>query len=223
MIIKRITQGQYGVAEWFYDFFEAGMGVIKNFNPASDNEKSKRLSILDIILNTLHELHLFTLTDIEISYFNQPTKHDTTEENIKVITPEIIDIKKLLLQHSNINHLLPIKDLYLIGSSEVFQESEHKTSKGIFTIQFSYEGIRIITDADIWLPYNLLAKPQPEIYQLNAPRLKNALEKIEQLTGIEPVYDNTKYARVNKYELENRMDDEDQPEEVIERQYLRDV
>ncbi|WP_299455331.1 hypothetical protein [uncultured Microscilla sp.] len=223
MIIKRITQGQYGVAEWFYDFFEASMGIIKNFNPACDNEKDNRLSILDVILNTLRELHLFTLTDIEISYFDQPKKHDTTEEHIQVSKNEIIDIKKLLLQYSNIHNLLPIRDLYLMGSSEIFQESGHKTSKGIFTIQFSYEGIRIITDADIWLPYNLLAEPQPEIYQLNAPRLKNALEKIEQLTGIEPVYDNTKYARVNKYELENRMDDEDQPEEVIERQYLKDL
>lgn len=228
MIIKRITQGQDGVAEWFYDFFEAGLESIDIFDPTTKNTKAHRLNLLNIILNTLREFELFEVQEAQVEWIKKPwitTTENFLEETITIKENEFNghNIQEILTPRINTEEKVELTSAYMLGKSQVMTETEKKECKGVFTIHFNFSNIQITTDADIWLPYNLLAEPQPEIHQLNAPRLKNALENIEQLTGIEPVYDNTKYARVNKYELENRMDDEGKLEEVIERQYLQDL
>jgi hypothetical protein len=43
--------------------------------------------------------------------------------------------------------------------------------------------ISVGTQSDAWLPFSLAGDPQPEIYRLNAHRLTNALQEIEQQSG----------------------------------------
>jgi len=43
--------------------------------------------------------------------------------------------------------------------------------------------ISVATQSDVWLPFSLKGKPHHDIYKLNADRLADALQDIEQQTG----------------------------------------
>ncbi len=66
MIIKRINEGQDGIAEWHYDFFEAGMGSISIFDPKNQVKKRNRINILISILSILAKYDLFAIEKIKI-------------------------------------------------------------------------------------------------------------------------------------------------------------
>ncbi|MBP8807555.1 MAG: hypothetical protein KBG48_00760 [Kofleriaceae bacterium] len=65
--------------------------------------------------------------------------------------------------------------------------------------------LSLSTRSDIWMPYNLMAQPQSEVAELNAPRLRAALEAIEQIVGKPGYAEDSRFAKVDGYELRNHI------------------
>ncbi|MEZ4462934.1 MAG: hypothetical protein R3F43_00075 [bacterium] len=61
------------------------------------------------------------------------------------------------------------------------------------------------TRADVWLPFTVNAQPQPEVAALNAPRLRAALEAIEVIVGNPAFAEDSRFAKVDGYELRNHV------------------
>lgn len=193
MIIERLNTGQEGVADWFYDFFEAESEGVQ----VSTIEL--KLECFDTLLKILKKYKLFAVKELNLIYTRNRLERKillTPEESENFKINEFIKI--------NLDSIGDFITLECYGTSFIGQEEE----KGAFTIIFSLAHMMIITDSDAWLRLGLDGNLQEEIYKLNAPRLKAALEEIEEKLGFEPVYDHSKYAYVNKYELINVNDDE---------------
>lgn len=81
---------------------------------------------------------------------------------------------------------------------------------------FTVVAAEISTYVDAWLPYDLRAQPQPDVYQRNGPRLAAALEELAGLPGVSTSdLGPSKYAMVAGYELDNLRDLEGVPVPVL--------
>lgn len=200
MILERINDGQDGVAEWFYDFFEA---KLQGVNLES---LETRLTCLNKVLLILGEFDLFTAKKVVISHekLKDSASIDATNGNNTLDLRDYFD--------SNGIEFIEGTHLSIYGSSVIHLVNQHEVVDGVFVIQYTGAGVNLMTDSDVWLEYDLEGKPQQEIAALNACRLKSALEKIEKQLGFEPVYDHSKYAYVHKYELKNYFEDDGTPE-----------
>ncbi len=65
--------------------------------------------------------------------------------------------------------------------------------------------LAVWTLSDIWMPYNLMAQSQEMVAMKNAPRLRAALEAIEQIVGSPGVAEDSRFAKVDGYELRNHI------------------
>ena len=65
--------------------------------------------------------------------------------------------------------------------------------------------IRLSTYSDVWMPYNVMAQSQAIVAALNAPRLRAALEAIEQIVGSPGTAEDSPFAKVAGYELRNHI------------------
>ena len=98
--------------------------------------------------------------------------------------------------------------LYVFGSGTVFNAEGKKVHLPLVTwIHGSLLGgpyLQVRTQCDAFLPYTLLAEPQPEVYARNAPRLEAALREIEAVLGVpaEPE-EVTRYAVADGLRLRN--------------------
>lgn len=82
---------------------------------------------------------------------------------------------------------------------------------------FTVVAAEISTYVDAWLPYDLRAAAQPEVYQRNAPRLAAALEELAALPGVSTSdLGPSKYAMVAGFELDNHRDLDGVPLPVID-------
>lgn len=72
------------------------------------------------------------------------------------------------------------------------------------------------TRCDAWLPFDLRGRPQHELHELNAPRLRAALEEIERALGVAGAGESTKFARCEGYTLLNYFDVCDEPIDIAE-------
>ena len=62
------------------------------------------------------------------------------------------------------------------------------------TITMGFPTIDILTYSDVWLAHDLYGNPQPELHQLNAPRLQKALTEVKEALGIDPIIDDNELA-----------------------------
>lgn len=88
------------------------------------------------------------------------------------------------------------------GWGIIFDESENKVKTPslmrIETITTGFPTIDILTQSDVWLPYDLYGNPQSKLHKLNAPRLQKALTKVKEVLNIEPVIDNNELAEIHE-------------------------
>lgn len=61
------------------------------------------------------------------------------------------------------------------------------------------------TKADVWLPYDLFARPQPTIAKLNEPRLGLVLAMIELALGVDGFAEDSRFAHVEGHRLSNHV------------------
>jgi len=72
----------------------------------------------------------------------------------------------------------------------------------------------IATWCDAWLPYDMHGRLQLETRARNAPRLTQALLRIEALIGFTAIPGESKFSEVDGYTLTNRLDSDDEPIEM---------
>ena len=102
-------------------------------------------------------------------------------------------------------------DLKFYGWGYIFNEFGNRikrpTLMGFEAMTTGFPTIDISTYSDVWLPYDIYGKPQPKLYELNAPRLQKALMEITDVLGIEPVIDNTEIADQHEdFTISNKRD-----------------
>lgn len=204
MILERLNNGQYGVAKWFYDFFEAKLEGVD-----TDSIEAK-LQCLQKILDVLTEYELFEATRL---IFNHERGKEDIEYRLSTTDNGAFSLFEFI--RSNSIEMKVCTEIDCSGRSVIYGVNQKEVVSGVFVILYSGMGIRIMTDSDVWLEYDLEGKPQQEIAALNASRLKSALEEIEKRLGFEPVYDHSKYAYVHKYELKNYFENDGTPQAVI--------
>lgn len=86
-------------------------------------------------------------------------------------------------------------------------EQERSEVIWIFGLTLVHHIVNVITQSDAWLPFTLLAEPQPEVWKRNAPRLESTLQEIQYLLGIVPEVERvTDYAVIEGFHLTNHTD-----------------
>ncbi len=100
-------------------------------------------------------------------------------------------------------------DLRLDGRAEVRGAHEKRLLDDVVRLKCVVAGfdtyLSLSTRSDIWMPYNLMAQSQSMVAALNAPRLRAALEAIEQIVGCPGVAEDSRFAKVHGYELRNHI------------------
>lgn len=201
MILERFNNGQYGVASWFYDFFEARLEGVRVYSI------DYQLLCLQKILIELNKKELFKPNKLVLSHKREAEDlvyYLDNEENIPFDIFEFIRVHSIVMKRST------MIDFY--GISAIQREDVQEIINGVIVIMYCGMGVKLITDSDAWLEYDLEGNEQKKSAAINAKRLKSALEEIEKQLGFEPVYDHSKYAYVHKYELKNYFEDDGTPE-----------
>ena len=67
--------------------------------------------------------------------------------------------------------------------------------------------VEIVTYSDVWLPYDIYAKPQPKLHELNAPRLEKALTEVKEALGVDSIFEGNQLVEQDKeFTLMNYVD-----------------
>jgi hypothetical protein len=82
---------------------------------------------------------------------------------------------------------------------------------GVRALMLAGASVWVSTWCDAWLPYDLRGRAQPEIVALNAPRLKAALEQIEEAIGFTALTGQSKFSRADGHDLRNPLDIDGDP------------
>ena len=84
-------------------------------------------------------------------------------------------------------------DIIFTGWGIIIDESGEKVKRrSLVAMKAKTTGfptIEILTYSDVWLPYDIYAKPQPKRHELNAPRLEKALTEVKKALGIDSMFD----------------------------------
>ncbi|MBK7077298.1 MAG: hypothetical protein IPH44_33905 [Myxococcales bacterium] len=108
----------------------------------------------------------------------------------------------------------------LEGTGVVVQPAGRVEVRDVVTAGLAESGgvgtIFVETRCDAWLPFNLRGMPQQELYELNAPRLRAALEEIERRLGVRGAGESTKFAQCEGYTLVNYFDVCEEPVDIAE-------
>ncbi|MEU3513594.1 hypothetical protein ABZ733_38335 [Streptomyces longwoodensis] len=100
---------------------------------------------------------------------------------------------------------------HIDGPGDVVLGDAYKSEPGLFRLGSSalpgYVGVDLETRTDFWLPYDLKARPQPEVYAANAPRLSAALRDLSQALDSDTDPDDpTNFAKPDETGVENYFD-----------------
>ena len=98
-------------------------------------------------------------------------------------------------------------DVELNSESVIYAPSGRRTLAGVFELECHVLGydayLTVSTRADVWLPFDLLARPQPMVARMNAPRLQLTLAGIELAVGAAGFAEDTRFAHRDRYTLRN--------------------
>ncbi len=144
------------------------------------------------------------------------------EPDVTVAIPKEIDSRGLVAYCEKTldkldqkrSFLYPI-NLYILGVGVVLdadgQEREQPDVTWLWGKTMDAHIVNVCTQSDAWLPYTLLAQPQPEVWKLNAPRLEAALQEIQNRLGILPyINSHTDHAVMDGFRLNNHTDIDDE-------------
>ncbi|MEZ4462940.1 MAG: hypothetical protein R3F43_00105 [bacterium] len=190
-----IHVGTDWVAEWSYhlpvvDAGEADMQWLRLAREAGPAiEHLYKSQLLQLPLSFVLELW-------EIGRPPQFTR--SVVEQWKFVTPTISSLLTGVRQWGTLD---------IHGSSVIASPLGERALQGVLGLTVAAESfgnsISIWTRSDVWMPYDLQARPHPEVAALNAPRLKAALEAVERMLGVTALSEDTRFAKVDGYELRN--------------------
>ncbi len=99
-------------------------------------------------------------------------------------------------------------DIELQAESVICAPPGRRRISGAFELECNVLGydayLTVSTRADVWLPFDLLARPQPKVSRMNAPRLQSTLAGIALAVGAAGFAEDTRFALVDEYALRNR-------------------
>ena len=191
------------VADWWFEYSDKGHIEFESHNQIYDF-----LLKCQATYEILAKAELFYIDDIRLKTW---LKYDAkTDKSTQRTQKE--DTRAMFNHHLNPSRLAdecfksiqnespfvyPLK-IKFYGWGYIFDELGNRikrpTLMGFEAITTGFPTIDISTYSDVWLPYDIYGKPQPKLYELNAPRLQKALMEIRDVLGIEPVIDNTEIA-----------------------------
>lgn len=133
------------------------------------------------------------------------------EDQIPLQVEEIETVVRQFLVSHGIQDAFP-RTVVVLGPGEVANLTGDTNSLDrMFDLEVLYDGVGVTvslaTYTDIWMPFDLSARPQQEIAEANAPRLASALRKLGAAlqTEVDPA-EPTKFAEPVDYGLSNHRD-----------------
>jgi hypothetical protein len=176
---------------------------------ANDDWRTRWHSAIELLLSAGLRLHAQQLMEAPLEAKLRIGGADGHLNPIVLQAESVADVARLALQLVAAQQFAP-GSLEVRGLSVVANAAhEERALPGVVGLDCSvYEfgsGMSVWTLADIWMPYNLMAQPQPVVAALNAPRLRAALEAIEQIVGKPGYAEDSRFAKVDGYELRNHI------------------
>ncbi|CAL2055464.1 hypothetical protein [Tenacibaculum sp. 190524A05c] len=216
VIIDRQNSGQDGVGEWFYDFFELDIYSSQKYI-VKTNFNDKRLLILNEVLKILSKSNLFILKSFVINAFDKDEKRHEIKINYDKNTSTELSLESLFYSYLEAYDNLDVFSLkFFFDTNVLLEEEKYKLIQETFIVSLDTMNLSLLTDCDVWLPFDLRGNNQKELAQLNAPRLEKVLRDIENKVGEEIVEGDSKYAHVEKYRVKNILDGFNQPLNVFD-------
>lgn len=118
--------------------------------------------------------------------------------------------------------LFPLS-LFFEGEGVLLSANGETRNRNLVTVSASevahHGRVLIATRCDAWLPYDLRGGAQPETSALNAPRLRQVLERMEGVLGVAGECRRSEIASCNGYSLANRLDVDGEPLDVFDLGY----
>ena len=185
------------MAEWWFEYNSEGCVEFKN--------RSQIYNFLlrcQAVYEILAEAKLLYITSIRYQHWR---KCDVSAEGgVQIIegkkgyAPLASDLKPsrfadICLEDIKDNPFIYPGDIIFGGWGIIINESGEKVKRrSLVKMKVTTAGfptVEISTYSDVWLPYDIYAKPQPKRYELNAPRLEKALTKVKEALGIDSMFD----------------------------------
>ena len=205
------------VADWW---FEDRRRLV---SPTSRAELHQLLEMCQSAALVLEEHDLLRPTKVVFAGWLRPNTDTVAtvrveEPDVAVPIPREIDSRGLIAHCEKILDELEQKrsflyptDLYILGAGVVLdadgQEREQPDVTWLWGKTLDAHIVDVCTQSDAWLPYTLLAQPQPEVWRLNAPRLEAALQEIQKRLGILPyINGDSDHAVIDGFHLKNHTD-----------------
>jgi hypothetical protein len=211
MIVER---GPDRVGEWFFSS--------RDILPPLSSEREAfdwTIAQLEQVLLVLGRARLLEPTQLEIRL--SVTRPTGAPERYRSPMSTWDEARRLLHRLSTEwPNVIPVRvDVY--GNGVVLDAGAERVLPdvvGVSTFSVRTKGSVVIkTWCDAWLPLSLRGEEQPEIYRLNAPRLRSALEEVERVVGAAGGCDGaTKFSRCEGYELRNQVDSAGNPFDMFE-------
>lgn len=90
------------------------------------------------------------------------------------------------------------------------QQGGFRLNVGYSAPPYAYLALRLDTYTDVWLPFDLRARPQPDVFARNAPRLAAALTGMAAAFGVEtdPEDEDLRYATATPTGVANYLNDD---------------
>ena len=205
------------VADWWFEYSDEGCIRFKDYNQIYDFllkcqatykiltkaelfyiERIQFTSWMKYDVNTDENPHKTQKRDVVARFFHHIHPAKLADECLEKIT-------------GNAEPFYYPLHIKFYGWGYIFNEFGHRIKRPTLmrfeTITMGFPTIDISTYSDVWLPYDVYGKPQPKVYELNAPRLQKALMEIRDVLGIEPVIDNTEIADQHEdFTISNKRD-----------------
>ena len=165
--------------------------------------------MLELVLSVLMKNDLFSISKYEVYGFLK-TEDSKTPDSLKKIECNSVNTHDMrsvfMINKKDFDEIEIDSFIFYFDTNVVLGNQKIKTFKDTFIVEMNTSIINLITDFDIWLPYDLRGKQQKLLASLNAFRLENVLLEIEKKVGEKLISDNTEYAIVSGYKLENIRD-----------------
>ncbi len=195
------------ISEWLYEF------DIPNFE-FNAHTFSQQIINLEKMITILSKHNLFVLETIQVDAWRSFDLYsETIRESEAYQISEFSGFSDFVFTYVQKNKsgqiFYPI-DMVLLGRTYLVDKNDNLKSFNDILWIWSHTNynnvIHIFNNSDVWMPFDLFARPQEVIFQKNAPNLEKALTEIELLLQ-QPDWSmdglRRGYAGLDKYKLKN--------------------
>jgi hypothetical protein len=194
----RLAYGTESICVWFFPLRRpAG-------SPGPDDNWRAGLNALVSACRALGPMELVTSPVHVSSFFGVGPSYPAPQERLVAVGDLLGQMEELVTLGGRQDGRIRVD-----GRAKVLGGDEDRLLEGVIELECVVSAddiyLTLSTWSDIWMPYNLMAQSQWEVAELNAPRLRAALEAIEQIVGKPGYAEDSRFAKVDGYELRNHI------------------